>query len=180
MKKRFWDTEAWKLIKTAIEIMILVGVIYGAVMLYMSLGFSEARADEWDNVTEGYVLCADFVYVRPHPNRKGEPLGRYECGWKVYLDGKKKNGFYHIIDTGLESCDGWIYAGYVVYDEPEKIERNATIVSKGRLRARKYVNGKRTRWLKPLASVYVYWWSDEWCVTNCGYLQTKYLELEGE
>ena len=25
-----------------------------------------------------------------------------------------------------------------------------------------------------------YYASEEWCVTNCGYVQTKYLELEGE
>lgn len=179
MKIRFRDTEAWKYIRTALEILLIIAVIYGLVHLYVSFGFSEAGADEWDDVTEAYVLCADFVYVRTYPNKKGEPLGRFESGWKVWLDGKKKNGFLHVIDTGLEA-DGWIYKGFIVYDEPIKVGQNATIVSKGRLRARKYVNGKRTRWLKPLATVKVFWWSDEWCCTNCGYIQTKYLELDGE
>ena len=179
MRKRFRDTEAWKWLRTLIEILLIALAIYGLVTLYVSFGFSEARADEYDDITEGWVLCVDYVNVRPFPNRKGEPLGRFESGDKVYLDGRKRNGFLHIIDTGLES-DGWIYAGYIVYDEPIAVYQNATIVSKARLAARKCVNGKRSRWLKPLATVKVYWWSDEWSVTSCGYLKTKFLELEGE
>ena len=162
-----------RICKTILEIVILLAIIFSVIWLYQSVGFSERE------LTEAYVLCADYVNVRQFPNRKGEPLGRFESGDVVYLDGKKKNGYRHIVDTGLES-DGWIFAGYLVYDEPIKTDQSAVIVSKGRLAARKYVKGKRTRWLKPLASVKVYWWSDEWCVTNCGYVQTKYLELEGE
>ena len=180
MKKLFTDTRAWRYVKTLLEILLIAAVIYGLVSLYISLGLSEARADDYDDVVTGYVLCADFVYVRPFPNRKGEPLGRLEPGDHVYLDGKKKNGYMHCVDLHMESGEGWVYKGYIVYDEPTKVSQSAVIVSKGRLAARKYVNGKRTRWLKPLASVKVYYWSDEWCVTNCGYVQTKYLELEGE
>lgn len=178
--KRFRDTELWKYLRTAIEILLIAAVIYGAVQLYLSLGLSEAQADDYDDITVGYVLCDDYVNVRQFPNRKGEPLGRYETGTKVYLDGKQKNGFLHIIDTGLELCEGWINKGYIVYDEPINVNQSATIISKGRLAARNCVSGKRTRWLKPMASVKVYYWSDEWCVTNCGYVQSQYLELEGE
>jgi len=178
--KSFFDTEAWKWIRTALEIAVIAALIWFAASLYTSLGFSEARADEYDDVTVGYVICVDYVNVRQFPNKNGEPLGMYETGTKVYLDGKKKNGYLHIVDTGLEDCEGWIKSGYIVYDEPIRVNQSATIVSKGRLAARNCVNGRRTRWLKPLASVKVYYWSDEWCVTNCGYVQTKYLELEGE
>lgn len=180
MKKLFTDTRAWRYVKTLIEILLIAAVIYGAVSLYLSLGFSEARADKYDDVTVGYVICEDFVYVRPFPNKKGEPLGMYEAGTKVYLDGKEKNGYLHIIDTGLEDCEGWINKGFIVYDEPIRVYGTATIVSKGRLAARNCVNGRRIRWLKPLATMKVYYWSDEWCSTNCGYVQTQYLELDGE
>lgn len=178
--KSFWDTNAWRLIKTAIEILLIVAFIYGAIVLYTSLGFASAKAGPYDNITEGYILCDDFVYIRRHPNNKDEPLGRFETGDMVYLDGRKRNGYLHCIDLSLEMCEGWVSKRYIVYDKPIKVNQRATIVSKGRLAARKNVNGKRTRWLKPLASVMVYWWSDEWCVTDCGYLMTKYLELEGE
>lgn len=126
-----------------------------------------------------YVFCADYVNVRQFPSKKGEEIGRFETGDVVHLDGKKRNGFLHCVDTGLES-DGWIHAGFIVYDEPEHVNQKATVVSKGRLAARKYIGGKRTRWLKPLSTVTVYYWSEDWAITNCGYVQSKHLELEGE
>lgn len=182
-KKRFLDTEVWKWIRTLLELAALAAVIIGIILLFRAVGISEGFAegqDEYDNVTIGYVICVDYVNVRQFPNKNGEPLGMYEAGTKVYLDGKKKNGYLHIVGTGLEDSEGWIKSGYIVYDEPIRVNQSAVIVSKGRLAARNCVNGRRTRWLKPLASLKVYYWSDEWCVTNCGYVQTKYLELEGE
>ena len=173
------DSNEWKILRTVIEIALIAIAVYLVVSIYLSLGMSEANAEDDDGLTEAYILCVDYVNVRPFPNRKGDELGRFECGTRVWLDGRKRNGFLHVVNTGLEDA-GWIYAGFIVYDEPEKMCRSAVIVSKGRLAARKYVNGKRTRWLKPLAHLIVYAWSDEWCVTNCGYVKSQYLELEGE
>lgn len=158
-----------KLLKTLIQFLLIVAFFALLVCLVESISFAEE--------TEAYVLCADYVNVRPFPNRKCEPVGRLEAGDRVWLDGKKRNGYLHCVDMGLES-DGWVYAGFIVYDEPERVSKNAVIVSRGRLAARKYVNGRRTRWLKSNATVFVYCWSDDWCVTNCGYVQSKYLELE--
>ena len=177
--KNFRDTEAWKLIRTALEILLIVAVVYGIVQLFAGLGISEAVAEE-DDCEVRWVLCSDFVYVRPTPNKKQEPLGWLEPGDMVYVDGKIKNGYAHVVGLCLESDDGWVHKGFLVEDEPENMNRTATIVSKGRLAARKYVKGKRTRWLKPMATVRVYWWSDEWVLTDCGYVQSKYLELDGE
>ena len=151
--------------------LIVIGVV---VAILNAVGF----ADSYDSVSEAYVLCDDYVNIRPFPNRKGEPLGRLEAGDYIYIDGMEKNGYLHVVGMGLET-DGWIHKGYVVYDKPERMNRTAVIVSKGRLAARKHVGGRRTRWLKPQATLKVYCWSDEWCVTNCGYVQTRYLELEG-
>lgn len=161
--------------KTFAEIVLIAVVVAVIVCLLQSVSV----ADAYDNVTEAYVLCADYVNVRPFANKKGEPLGRLESGDRVWLDGKKKNGYLHCIDTGLEA-DGWVFSGYIVYDEPVRMNASAVIVSKGRLAARKYVGGKRTRWLKPLASVKVYCMSEDWSVTNCGYVKTEFLEIEGE
>ena len=173
MKKHHGNPEMLRtVVKLVVEIVILVFLLGLIAMALPKIGLADSET------TEAYVLCADYVNIRPFPNRKGEALGRFETGDVLHLDGKKKNGYLHCVGTNLEA-DGWIFSGYVVYDRPERIDRDATIVSKGRLAARKYVGGKRTRWLKPLATVRVYSWSDEWCVTNCGYVQTKYLELEG-
>lgn len=178
--RRFTETEAWKWVRTGLEILLIAAIAAGMVLLYKSLGFSEAKADPYGHITEAYVLCADFVYIRQFPNNDNEPLGRFETGDVVYLDGKKKNGYLHCIDLSLEACEGWIHKGFVVYDKPIRVNQTATIVCGGRLAARKYVNGRRTRWLKSKASLVVYYWSDEWCVTDCGYVQTRYIELDGE
>lgn len=176
MKKRFTETEGWKWLRTLIEILVIAAVVWLAIALYTSLGFANAE----ELYDEGYVLCTDYVNVRRKPSTKSASIGTFECGEHLYLDGKKKNGFLHCVDLMLEENEGWIHSGFVVSDKPERVWQKATIVSKGRLAARKYVNGKRTRWLKPLASVTVYYWSDEWAVTDCGYVMTQYLELEGE
>lgn len=160
---------AGRIVKTIAELLIIIAVLMLILVVMQKTGIAEE--------TEGYILCSDFVNVRPFPNKKSDPIGRLESGDKVWLDGKKKNGYFHCVDMGLES-DGWVYGGFIVYDEPIQVGQTAVIVSRGRLAARKYVGGKRTRWLKPLATVKVYWWSNDWCVTNCGYIQSRYLELE--
>lgn len=175
MKKRFLDTEAWKLFRTFIQILLIVLIVYLCIAgckLLISTAHAETK--------EAYVLCDDCVNIRREPTKKSTSIGQFECGEKLCLDGKEKNGYLHCTGLRLEEDEGWIYSGYVVYDEPIRTNQSATIVSKGRLAARKNVGGKRTRWLRSGASVKVYWWSDDWCLTNCGYVQTRYLELEGE
>jgi len=166
-----------KILKLIAELIIIIAVIMiisAIILMIEGVSVAEAEAEE------GYVLCSDYVNIRSAPSKKGEPIGRFEIGERIWLDGKQKNGFLHCVNLSLENTEGWIHKGYVVWDEPIRVNQKATVTSKGRLAARKYVGGKRTRWLKPMASVKVYYWSDEWCVTNCGYVQTKYLELEGE
>ena len=167
-----------RIIKTIAEIVLIAIVIYVIVAVYTSLGFGEASAEEeYDTM---YVLCSDFVYARSTPNKKQEPLGRLEPGDEVLVDGRKKNGYYHCVDLNFEQETGWVYGGYLVYDKPEPVGKTATIVSYGRLAARKYVNGRRTRWLKSGAKLKVLYWTDSWSLTNCGYVQSQYLELDGE
>ena len=165
----------WKAIK-AILIFLLVTAAVVVILRACNLLGVGAKAED-----TAYVICSpdDVVNIRRSPSRKSESIGRFEACEMVTLDGKKRNGYLHCVGLGLEEDSGWIHSGYVVNDMPEFVGGTATIVSKGRLAARKYVKGKRTRWLKPLASVKVWYWSEEWAVTNCGYVQTKYLELDG-
>ena len=164
------------IIITICEIAAIAAVIWFIILAAQSISFAEG----YEDCEVRYVLCKDYVNVRISPNKKQEPIGWLEAGDMVFLDGKQKNGYVHCVGLTFEYSEGWVYEGYLVSDQPEALGRNATIVSKGRLAARKYVGGRRTRWLKPLATVRIYYWSDEWCLTNCGYVQTRYLELEGE
>ena len=181
MRKRFRDTEAWKYIRTALELLLLAAIIIGIIFAWSALGF--AYGEEWDEHEEeyeiAYAICTkgDVVHIRPFPSTKHDPSGWLEPGDIVYLDGKEKNGFAHCVGLNVEAGEGWVYKGYLVKDQPVYLNQTATVVSNGKLRARKYVNGKRTKWLKPMAKLTVYYWSEDWCSTNCGYVQSKYLEL---
>ena len=176
--KKFRDTEAWKYIRTLLQMCLIVIAVLVIIALWNAL-MATANAEE-DIV--GYVICqpGDFVNIRSRPSGRIDVIGRFDAGDKIFLDGKKKSGYLHAVSLSLEVDEGWICEGYVVYDEPEYVNSSAVITSNGRLAARKNVNGERTRWLKNGASLKVYYMSDEWSVTNCGYVQTQYIELEGE
>ena len=129
-----------------------------------------------------YVICMpnDRVNIRLGASRTSSSVGWCEAGDLVYYDGQTKNGYRHCVGLGVEAGEGWIHKGYLVDEPVEYINKDATVVSKSRLAARKYVNGKRTRWLKPGGVVRIYYWTNEWALTNCGYVQSAYLELNGE
>lgn len=181
-KKRFRDTDLWKWIRTLIELALVVGAIIAFVTMIQSLGIAEEWDEHEPEFEIAYVICTkdDHVNVRPFPNTKQEPSGYLEPGDIVYLDGRKRNGYCHVVGLSNEDGEGWVHKGYLVSYPPELVDKDATVISKGRLAARKYVNGKRTRWLKPGSTVHIWYMSEEWCCTNRGYVQTKYLELDGE
>lgn len=171
---RFRDSELWKWIKAIIEVAVLFGIIIGVLCLLQTAGL----ADEEYEVR--YVLCMDRLTIRMGPSRSSCEIGWLECGDLVYIDGKAKNGYVHCVGLNIEDGEGWVHKGYLVCDRPVRVGQQATIVSKGRLKARKYVDGKRTRWLKSGAKLKVHWWSEEWCLTECGYVQSQYLEIGGD
>ena len=155
--------------KKIISILVLLLMVF-------SLAFAETTEEAM------YVICMpnDRVNIRLGPSRTSSSVGWLEAGDVVYYDGKTKNGYRHCTGLGVEAGEGWVHKGYLVDEPVEYINQEATIVSKSRLAARKYVNGKRTRWLKPGGVVKVYYWTNEWALTNCGYVQSAYLELNGE
>ena len=177
MKKPFFQTDIGKIVKTVIEIIVIAGVILVASFLIGNIAVAEDSSG-WDSA---WVICkpGDRVNIRSHPNSRSEICGYLDPEDHVWTDGKKKGGFVHIVDVSNETGQGWVHSGFIVWDKPEFVNQEATIVSRGRLAARKYVGGRRTRWLKPGAKLKVYYASMDWCVTNCGYVQTRYLELEG-
>lgn len=172
----------FRIVITLIEIALITVAVIVGISIYRDAGFAE----EWDEHEEefeiAYVICSkgDRVNIRRFPNTKGEPDGYLEPGDMVYLDGRKKNGFRHCVGLNTEMGEGWVHSGYLVEDRPEPVNRTGIIASRNKVKARKNVNGKRTRWLKPGGTVKVYYWSDNWCVTDCGYVMSKYIELDGE
>ena len=162
-----------KILKTLIEIALIALVIYAFITLTHSVSLSE---ELW----EAYVICQpdDYVNVRYQPNKRSQVVGYVEGGDWILIDGTERNGFIKCYEIG-EYGEGWIHKGYVVYDEPVRVNRMAFSVSRTRVACRRWIDGKVRKWLKNLDEVMVYWWSFDWCVTNKGFVKTEYLEMEG-
>ena len=167
---------------TILEILLIALAVFIAISLYKGAGMAE----EWDEHEREYeiryVICTkgDRVNVRPFPNTKNDPIGWLEPGDIVYLDGQRKNGFCHCVGINTEAGGGWVHKGYLVEDPPEFINRTGVISARSKVQARKNIGGKRTRWLKPGGTVRVSYWTDTWCVTDCGYVMSKFIDLDGE
>ena len=168
--KRFRDTEAWKWTIAGLEILALAAMVFFVFSILTSVGLA-------DDVQ--YVICMDRVNVRMGASSRSDEVGWLEPGDVVYLDGQKKSGFVHCEIPSIEAGEGWVHKGYLVDEPPEKMNRTGIIVGNAKVQARKNVDGKRTRWLKPGGEVRVYWWTSDWCLTNCGYVRTEFIELDG-
>ena len=126
-----------------------------------------------------FIFCnpKSSVMVRRSPKKRSEVSGRLEFGDWVLTDGVKQNGFLHVLGI-TEYGEGWIFAGNTVEDQPQKLEKaRANVAASGRVMSYRWVAGRKNKWLKVGAEVKVYGWSDEWAVTNKGYIRTEYLEV---
>ena len=117
------------------------------------------------------------VNVRRTPKKGAVISGRLDFGDYVETDGEKRNGFLHVYGI-TEDGEGWIFAGYAIEDQPTKVENAwANIAASGRVMSYRWVNGKRRGWVNVCTQVKVYAISEEWAVTDHGYIRTKYLEV---
>lgn len=159
-----------------VKIVFLTLAIVLFAMFAYDMAYSAGLANSGD-YCEVWVLCQpdDYINIRLQPSRKSEIIGWAESGMSFKTDMREKNNYLHIIEFG-EFGEGWIHTGYIDYSKAERVNAEAKIVSGGRVRARKMINGKRRCWLNPGQTVMVYWSSMDWAVTNKGYIQTIYLE----
>lgn len=174
--RKFFESNCGKLLVGFIEFLILLGLIIGILLTLEKVGLAEGEQSVW-------VLCDpdSYVCIREAPRKSAFAVGGATCGTRLETDGKAKGSYIHLVNVPAEDCEGWISAQFIVYDEPYPMDRTATVVSNGKLAVRKGINGKVKKWLKPMEdSVRIRWWSDEWCLTTAGYVQTEFLELDGE
>ena len=130
--------------------------------------------------SEVWVLCQpdSFVFVRMFPKKGSEEVGRLELGDMAWTDGKRKRGFLHVWVNGMDG-EGWVHSGFISRSKVVRGVKQAKIVSRGRVRARRCIKGSRRKWLKNSDVLLVYGHGDDWAVTSEGFIQTKYLEMEG-
>ena len=127
-----------------------------------------------------FIICNpnSYVCVRNSPKKGNNETGRFDCGDYVRSDGVKKNGYLHI--TEAMEGDGWIYAGNVVEDQPVIEKQKMRVNSNSNVICRRSVNGKKVGILTNGDVVTVYARSEEWAVTDKGYIMTEYLEVDNE
>lgn len=148
-------------------ILIVLFIIFAAASL-----ITISRAED-----EGYyVLCkpGGSVNVRSRPDKSAPVVGWVQFGRHVHTDGKEKNGFIHVTDLAAEVTDGWVYAGFLVYDLPRDEAYRAEVWG-GPVIARNCVGGKQIGRLKDGATVTVYARSNAWAYTNKGYVMCDWL-----
>lgn len=152
--------------KRMVALILLLAVIFGA---------TTGVCDEY----RVYVLCNPKtpVNVRSRPKKGTTIVGRLDFGDWVLTEGEERNGFLRVYGIG-EAGDGWLFAGYAVKDEPEKLERAwAYVAASGRVKSYRWIGGKQKKWMNVCDEVKVYAISDEWAYTSKGYIRTKYLEV---
>ena len=178
MKKPFRDTEAWKWIRTLLEIAALVGVLFALSWVISGFSMTEAHADE--PIYEVWVMCRpdSEVYIRSKPRKDAPIAGSAVCGDYFRTDWRERNGFVHVTDVPNESGEGWISKRYIVCMEPMFVAYTMTVHSRGRVAVRNYPQGKRTRWVANGTELRVYCVADGWAVTELGYIMTQYLEAD--
>lgn len=160
--------------KTKIIIITLLIIAAAILNIYF---LTRAKGEERE-YTECWVLCQPDSYVnaRLNPKKKSAEIGRLECGDNFYTDGKTMNGYVHCFGVG-EWGEGWVHKGYVVYTKPYKPSTQLKKVeSNGRVAARRTIDGARRCWLKNEQTIKVYMISEEWSVTNQGFVKTKFIE----
>ena len=121
-----------------------------------------------------YVLCqpGSYVNVRLFPKKGAEIAGRVELGEALETDGKTKNGYVHV--CGFEG-GAWISKGFVTTSPVKRLKVKTQIHSKGRVACRRSINGTRRKWLSDGTEVTVYAFSDDWSITDHGFIKTAYL-----
>ena len=142
-----------------------------------------ARAESM--TVQAWILCkpamngkpADYIHVRETPSRKADSIGRLECGDPIRVTGKTKDGWAEV-EISLEESTGWVFAPYIVFEEPEHYGgREFSILTNGRVACRKYPGGDRVGWVTDGTKVKVYAVADGWSITNRGFIMSEYIDF---
>jgi hypothetical protein len=159
----------------AADVLLAVAAVI-VIALYVNLAMI-ARANADGAEGRAWVMCRQvgYVNIRTKPKKTAEAFGGAEAGTLLMTDGRSRGGFLHVVDLAAEESDGWISEKYVVWDEPEEINRRMVIRAQGRVACRKWIGGKIIKWLQEGDEVTVYWRSREWSVTDKGYIMTAFL-----
>ena len=150
------------------------------IILIMAAIIISSAAAETQTV---YVICNpdSFVWAREYPKFGANEIAYLQAGDEIQTDGRKDGGWLHVISDLTEPGEGWIYAGYISYSEPEVFQSGVQAqTTRGKVRARRYAGGKIRKTLKKGVTVTAYVVADDWTVTDAGFIKTEFLEFGEE
>lgn len=159
---------------------LAIGMFLGVAMACV-VYISAAEAEDgmmyncWALCQPGNRDHPNEVLIREKPGKHAEVVGAVQCGDRMVTDGREKGGWIHVVQLANETGEGWISARYVVYAEPEIVNEAREIIGGGRVACRKWIDGKRTAWVRAGSYVTVYAMADGWAVTDVGYIQSRYI-----
>ena len=147
-----------------------------AIMIIIFLFLAALFVADCVHAEDYYVLCrpGSRVNVHSRPSKDSPVTAWVECGQILKTDLKEKRGYVFVTGLASEIPDGWIYAGYIVDEEPV-IENYRAEVWEGPVIARRCVNGKRKCVLQDGKTVTVYARTHMWAVTNKGFIMCDWL-----
>lgn len=154
-------------------LMILLALVLAVIAFTGNYGAIRARAEE--STTNAWALCKSYINIRLWPSKEATAVGFLDPCDKVEVDGRTKNGFAHIV----EPVDGWVFAGYLTFSEPQEIGATYSVVARRRVAARRWIDGPQMGqkpWLINGSEVTVFYMSDDWAITSRGFVMSEYLE----
>lgn len=166
--------------QTKERIVFYVLIVVLALAAGIAIGMNTGRAAE-NELVKCWAMCkpGSQVNVRHTPGKTGEIVGYLDAGDWFLTDGDSKNGYIRCYNIG-EYGEGWVYSGYVVTEEPEKVFADYVCVANRRVACRKWIGGEMTGnpWLVNGSSVAVFYIADGWAVTARGYIMAEWLEKD--
>lgn len=177
--RNHYNTGTWEK-KDIILTQVALGVfgIFMGVMLFavMVLLWSPACAEDV-TAYRCWAFCEpdSEVMIRARPGKQAPVVGAAGSGEQLWTDWEESGSWIHLVDVSNESGTGWISKEHVVFDEPVRLDLEGVIRGKGRIACRQGIDGKLKRWAKPGQELTVYWFSQEWTLTDLGYIQSQYV-----
>ena len=158
-------------------LLLLLVVVVAFATYNITMEANRVRAESL--TTKAWILCkpGDYINLRMAPSKKSQEVGRLDPGDDIEIDGRTKDGFAHIV----RPFDAWVWAGYIVFDEPQLVNETYVVVAKSRVACRRWCDGPQVAsrpWLINGSQVKVYYLTDKWACTARGFIKTEWLEVD--
>ena len=163
-------------------IILLAAVIFAGIAYVVALNANAEAAE--NRLATVWVMCkpGTQVNVRRRPMTDSKSETQLDAGMEVLTDGESQDGWIRVYGVG-ENGGGWIYHGYIVLEEPQKIGTRYVCVAKKQAACRRWMGGpqvERHKWIKNGENVDVFFIADGWACTSLGYIQSEWLEPDPE